>query len=133
MSFPKDFYDHLAMHNYVEIKGGLNRNTFLEIWMVSVNKQIFARSWNKSEKSWFTAFIDTGLGQLKYGNKVISVKGKKLPKDSNMHPLINEAYRNRYNETENIFYSIGIGQPEYANYTMEFFYSDELNNPKINR
>ncbi len=124
MGFPKDIFAHMEAHNYVEIKGGVQRDTFLEIWMVSVNERIFARSWNKSKRSWFTAFLDTGIGQLKYGDKIISVKGEKLNKNSEMHPLINEAYRARYNEPENIYYSEGISKPEYADYTMEFFYSE---------
>lgn len=126
MSFPKSFYNHLRAHNYVEIKGGLDRNSFLEIWMVRVEGRIFARSWNKSKKSWFTAFRDTGLGELKYGEKLISVKGQKLRKDSVLHHGINEAYKKRYNQPENIYYSDGISQPEYADYTMEFFYLIEL-------
>jgi hypothetical protein len=82
MSFPADFYSHLKDHNYTLIKGGLDRKTFLEIWIVEVAERIFARSWNKSERSWLTAFIDSGAGQLKYGEKIINVKGKKLDPDS---------------------------------------------------
>lgn len=121
MYFPEDFYSHLKTHNYTEIKGGTERNTFLEIWMVSVNNRVFARSWNKSSRSWFTAFLDTGVGQLKYGEKVIIVKGKKLDASAPIQEGINQAYLKRYNQKENIFYSEGITQPEYLDYTMEFF------------
>lgn len=127
MDFPEDFYSHLKNHNYTEIKGGIERNTFLEIWVVSVNNRVFARSWNKSARSWFTAFQETGVGQLKYGEKVINVRGKKLDSTEPIQKEINKAYLERYNQKENIFYSEGITQPEYLDYTMEFLYSEKIN------
>lgn len=127
MNFPEDFYSHLQEHNYTEIKGGIERNTFLEIWMVSVNNRVFARSWNKSARSWFTAFLETGVGELKYGDKVVHVKGKKLDASAPIQEEINQTYIERYNQKENIFYSEGITKPEYLDYTMEFFYSEKTN------
>lgn len=121
MSFTREFYQHLERHNYTEIKGGTNRKTFLEIWVVTAGDRIFARSWNKSERSWFTAFLEEGVGQLKYGNNTIDVSGKKVSKDDSIHQLINAAYRSRYTEKENSFYVDGICQPEYFDYTLEFF------------
>ncbi|RFN59488.1 DUF2255 family protein [Marixanthomonas ophiurae] len=127
MSFPNDFYAHLKNHNYTEIKGGIERKNFLEIWVVAVDNRIFARSWNKSAKSWFTAFIETGVGQLKYGEKIINVEGEKLDKTNKIQQSINEAYLSRYNQKENIYYSEGITKPEYLDYTMEFFFSKNDN------
>lgn len=126
MNFPDKFYEHLETANYTEIKGGLDRDTFLEIWVVSVNKRVFARSWNKSARSWFTAFLNTGLGQLKYGDKILNVSGKKLNKDEMIQGKIDKAYVSRYTRKDEIFYAEGITNPEYTNYTMEFFYT-ELN------
>ncbi|MEH6763587.1 MAG: DUF2255 family protein [Aequorivita antarctica] len=127
MDFPEDFYSHLKNYNYTEIKGGSERKTFLEIWVVSVNNRVFARSWNKSARSWFTAFLETGVGQLKYGKKIINVKGQKLEATAQIQEEINQAYIERYNQKENIFYSEGITQPGYLDYTMEFFYSEKIN------
>lgn len=127
MDFAEDFYSHLKKYNYTEIKGGIERNNFLEIWIVSVNNRVFARSWNKSARSWFTAFLETGVGQLKYGEKIINVKGRKLETTAQIQQEINQAYIERYNQKENIFYSEGITKPEYLDYTMEFFYSEKTN------
>ena len=121
MGFPTDFFTHLKQHNYVEIKGGLDRITFLEIWMVAVGERVFARSWNKSERSWFTAFLETGVGELKYGQTVLSVSGVKVEKEDKIQPFVHDAYRKRFTEKENIYYVDGITQPEYEAYTMEFF------------
>ncbi len=43
--------------------------------MVEVDNRIFARSWNKSHKSWFTEFLTSGCGQIKYGQNIINVRG----------------------------------------------------------
>lgn len=122
--FPKDFSDYLASNTLIEIKGGITRPTFLPVWMVEVDKRIFARSWNKSVKSWFTEFQNQGIGEIKYGNKVIRVQGRKVDATNPINQKISEAYRTKYNQPANLKYSAGISQPEYFDYTMEFFYSD---------
>jgi len=123
LTFPKKFFEHLENHNYTQIKGGQVRETFLEIWVVKVDNRVFARSWNKSKRSWFTAFIDTGVGQFKFGEELMNVTGKKVSSEDVIHKQINEAYQARYTEKENIFYVNGICKPEYFEYTMEFFNS----------
>ncbi len=122
MFFPRDFYEHLISHTLTGIKGGPERETFLEIWMVEVNQRVFARSWNKSAHSWFTAFEQHGKGQIEYGNRIIDVRGKKLVDDPELSELINQAYMKKYHQKENLFYARGITQPEYEDYTMEFLY-----------
>jgi len=119
--FPKDFYNYLANNNLIEIKGGLLRPTFLQIWMVEVDKRIFARSWNRSSKSWFTEFQKTGIGEIKYGAKIILVEGRKVNPQDPIHHKISMAYLEKYDQPENLKYSKGISQPEYFDYTMEFF------------
>lgn len=125
MRFPDSFYNFIRSNTLIEIKGGKDRETFLHIWIVEVNDRLFVRSWNKSPKSWFTDFIKTGVGQIKYGEKIINVKGEKLPKDDETNLLINDEYLNKYNQERNIKYARGISQPEYADYTMELFYDSE--------
>lgn len=126
MKFPKDFYQHLDTQNLTGIKGGTERKSFLDIWFVAVEGRIFARSWNKSKRSWFTAFQETGTGEIKYGEKILHVSGKKTSADNNLTRQINEAYLKRYSQPENIFYTEGITKPEYENYTMEFFFEKEI-------
>lgn len=125
MRFPDSFYEHIKNNTLIDIKGGRERETFLSIWMVEVNDRLFVRSWNKSPRSWFTDFIKTGVGQVKYGKNIINVKGKKLPKNDKTNLLIDAAYLNKYNQEWNLKYAEGISQPEYANYTIELFFDSE--------
>lgn len=119
--FPSEFIDHTRNNSLIGIKGGRMRETFLDIWIVQVDNRFFSRSWNKSNKSWFTEFKRTGLGQIRFGDIVLDVKGEQVPPEDEVQRKIDLAYRAKYNSPENIFYSEGITQPEYANYTMEFF------------
>ncbi len=122
MTFPDDFYDYLNNNTLTGIKGGLERDSFLNIWMVEVDKRIFARSWNKSKRSWFTEFQNSGKGQVKYGDKVILVEGRKLDATDSIHDSINKAYLAKYTQERNLKYAQGITQPEYTNYTLELFF-----------
>lgn len=122
MRFPDDFYRYLQEHTLIGIKGGRDRETFLNIWIVTVGGRAFARTWGKSERSWYTAFLETGVGEIKYGDKVISVRGSKTPADPDLMRLIDDAYLTRFDQDENRPYAVGITQPEYHDYTMEFFY-----------
>ncbi|QED37932.1 DUF2255 family protein [Antarcticibacterium arcticum] len=118
--FEKDLYDYLNTHTRIEIKGGLDRPTFLPIWMVNVNGRLFSRSWNKSDRSWFTEFLKSGKGQIKYGEKIVNVSGHKIDSEDEINKKIDASYLQKYTQPENIPYAQGITQPEYANYTMEF-------------
>ncbi|MCM8568596.1 DUF2255 family protein [Gramella jeungdoensis] len=119
--FQEDLYDYLDKHTLIGIKGGVERPTFLKIWMVEVDERIFARSWNKSEKSWFTELQRTGIGEIKYGDKVLRVKGKKLDPNNPINQKISDAYLKKYDQPQNLKYSRGISHPEYFDYTMELF------------
>lgn len=119
--FPEDFYTYLQTHTLTGIKSGKDREKFTSIWMVNIGDRVFARSWNKSEKSWFTSFLKTGKGEIRYGKKIITVKGKKLDKKDPLNKQINKVYIDKYNQPGNIRYAVGFSDPGYADYTMEFF------------
>ncbi|MEO0895635.1 MAG: DUF2255 family protein [Bacteroidota bacterium] len=125
MPFPNDFIQFLHQHTLVGIKGGEQRKTFLDIWMVEVGGRVFARSWSKSERSWFTAFQQESFGEIRYGKSILRVKGIKLSHDPNLSDNINQAYLTKYTQEQNIRYAQGITQPEYVDYTMEFFFLEK--------
>ena len=116
----KTLSEYIAKHTLIEIKGGLEREKFTEIWMVEVNGRFFARSWNKSERSWFTEFLKTGVGQIKAGKTIINANGFKVDKNDAVNRDIDIAYLEKYHQPGNVKYAIGISQPEYADFTMEF-------------
>ena len=119
-AFPNALFDYLDRHTLIEVKGGTSRPDFLKIWMVKVENRLFARSWNKSGRSWFTEFEKLGMGQVKFGEQILLVKGRKVDPRDPVQPEINRAYLQKYTQKENLSYAEGITQPEYADFTMEF-------------
>lgn len=115
----QEFLNYINANTLVGIKGGIDRATFLEIWMVSVGQRIFARSWGMSNKSWFTEFVEQGVGQLKLGEHIIDVQGRQL-KDEEMNRLVDQAYQEKYIQKENEPYVNEITELKYYDFTMEF-------------
>lgn len=112
---------YLNENSHIGIKGGREREKFTDIWMVHIGDRFFSRSWDKSAKSWFTEFVEQGVGQIQFGQNIVNVKGHKVDEDDSIHAKINSAYLAKYNKPQNLKYSEGITRPEYAGYTMEFF------------
>lgn len=119
--FPTDLYTYLRTNTLIGIKAGEDRKTFTSIWMVAVGERIFARSWNKSARSWFTTLLATGVGQIKYGDTVIDVTAQKLEPQPELTGAINDRYLKKYHQPNNVKYAVGIIQPDYEKYTVEFF------------
>ncbi|WP_326982605.1 DUF2255 family protein [Chryseobacterium sp. MYb264] len=123
---PQELLDYIKENTLIGIKGGKSDRAFLDIWMVSVNQRVFARSWGMSERSWFTTFRELGVGQIKFGDQIIDVEGKIIV-DSETNALINKAYKTKYTQKENEYYVEAITEPKYNDYTMEFIMRDSSN------
>ncbi|MUP45989.1 DUF2255 family protein [Gramella sp. BOM4] len=121
MNFNECFYRYLDTHTLIGIKGKKTLPDFLSIWMICVNDRVFARSWKKSERSWFTAFEETGIGEIKFGDDRVKVTGKKLDPLDPIQAEISQAYLLKYDQPHNKKYAEGIAGKDYYEHTMEFF------------
>ncbi|GAA4440337.1 hypothetical protein GCM10023188_37460 [Pontibacter saemangeumensis] len=111
---------YINTHNLIGIKAGKERDTFLNIWMVTCEDRIFARSWGLAERSWYNTFRKDEAGELKCGDQVYKIKGV-VPADlERMNAKINQAYLAKYDAGANAFYAHGITKPEHTAKTMEF-------------
>ena len=111
---------YINSHNLIGIKAGKERETFLEIWMVTVENRIFARSWGFAEKSWYNTFLKDNLGEIKCGETIYKIEAR-IPEDlSELEQEINQAYLDKYDSGENSFYAKGIIEEKHVAKTMEF-------------
>lgn len=95
--------NYINSHNLIGIKARKERETFLEIWMVTVDNKIFARSWGFAERSWYSTFLNDSNGEIKCGNQVFKIRAE-IPKDlDRLNERISQAYLNKYNSGENSF------------------------------
>lgn len=112
--------EYINSHNLIGIKAGIERNEFLEIWMVVVDNRIFARSWGLAEKSWYNSFLKDNKGQIKCGDYIYNIEAR-IPTDLEMiTDEINIAYLHKYNFGENAYYAQGIVTKVHEKRTMEF-------------
>ncbi len=118
--FPADLIEYLSEHTLIKVKGGSRPRSFLNIWIVVVEQRLFARSWDRKKRSWYTAFLAEGVGKIQYGEHIIDVSGKKVDVNDDIHELINQAYMDKYTQPDNVPYAIGFADDEYKDYTLEF-------------
>ncbi|MCT2563750.1 DUF2255 family protein [Chryseobacterium herbae] len=111
---------YINSHNLTEIKAGNHRTTFLEIWMVTVNDRIFARSWGLAEKSWYNTFLKDPEGQIRCGDEIFNIKALVPDNLKELTPDINTAYLTKYNTAVNLKYSKGIVEQKHVEKTIEF-------------
>lgn len=112
--------EYIKSHNLIELKAGNKRETFLEIWMVTVDNRVFARSWGFAEKSWYNTFLSDNKGHIKCGENIYKIEAV-IPKDLNeLTEQINTAYLNKYNFGRNAVYAQGIIEQKHIDKTMEF-------------
>jgi len=103
------------------VRAGKNREKFTGIWMVVVDGRIFARSYNLSDRSWYTALLNDESGELKCGKEIIPVKGLRPPDVNIITGAINNAYEKKYLvKGYNKKWVDGLCQPERVARTMEF-------------
>ncbi|MEM9141476.1 MAG: DUF2255 family protein [Bacteroidota bacterium] len=116
--------EFIQNNNLIGIKAGKERETFLKIWMVVVQGRIFARSWNLSQKSWYTTFLDDPKGQIQCGETAYPISAR-IPKDlDRISEKINQAYLAKYNYGENGYYAQGIVQEKHWDKTLELMLAE---------
>ncbi|WP_080779105.1 DUF2255 family protein [Chryseobacterium phocaeense] len=121
---------YINTNSIIELKAGDQRSTFLEIWMVTVNNRIFARSWGLAEKSWYYTFLEDPNGKIRCGEEIVAIKAL-IPEDiKDMTAEINKAYLTKYNTAQNFKYSQGIIREKHVERTMEFIIDDTLHSTK---
>lgn len=117
--------DYIKTNNLIGIKAGSERPDFLEIWMVTVQDRIFARSWGLAEKSWYNTFLRCPAGQIQCGDTIYDIKAI-IPEDlDQLIKEINQAYLTKYNFGQNSKYALGITENKHVERTMEFIINDE--------
>ena len=119
--FPKLFLKCINDTQITSVRAGKNREKFTGIWMVEVKGRIFARSYNLSERSWYTAFLIGDSGDIRCAKEIRPVRGVKPPDLGVITDAINKAYEKKYLlKAYNKKWIDGLCQPERIARTMEF-------------
>lgn len=112
--------NYINSHNLIGIKAGKERETFLEIWMVTADNRVFARSWGFAERSWYNTFLNDSNGEIKCDNQIFKLRAE-IPKDlDSLNEKISQAYLDKYDSGENSYYAKRITEQNHVAKTMEF-------------
>lgn len=121
----QDAIQYVSENEIIGIKAGLQRDTFLDVWMVVVNNRIFARSWGFAERSWYNSFLQDPLGQIQCGDSILHINAY-IPTDLNdLTDRINTAYLTKYSTRK---YARPITEQQHVEKTMEFVILDKISN-----
>ena len=119
--FSKAFLKCINETQITSVRAGKDREKFTGIWMVVVKGRIFARSYNLSERSWYTALSNGDGGDIKCGKEIIPVKGSKPADINSITEAINKAYAKKYLvKAYNQKWVDGLAEAERVARTMEF-------------
>jgi hypothetical protein len=119
--FPKAFLKCINETQITSVRAGKDREKFTGIWMVEVKGRIFARSYNLSERSWYTALLNGETGDIKCGKEVIQIKGSKPADIGAITKAIKKAYEKKYLiKAYNKKWVDGLCEPDRIARTMEF-------------
>jgi hypothetical protein len=119
--FSKAFLQCIRETQINSVRAGKDRTKFTVIWMVEVDERIFARSYNLSDRSWYTSFLKGDNGDIKCGKEIIPVKGVKPADVDTITEAINKAYEKKYLvKNYNKKWVDGLCEPERVERTMEF-------------
>jgi len=119
--FSKAFLKCINETQITSVRAGKDRAKFTGIWMVEVDGRIFARSYNLSDRSWYTTFFNGEGGDIKCGKEIMPVKGVKPADLNTITEAINKAYEKKYLvKSYNKKWVDGLTQSERVERTMEF-------------
>lgn len=119
--FSKAFLKCISETQITSVRAGKDREKFTGIWMVEVAGRVFGRSYYGAERSWYTAFLKDGNGDIKCGKEIVPVKGLKPSDINTINKPINKAYEKKYLvKAYNKKWVDGLCEPGRIVRTMEF-------------
>ena len=89
------------------------------VWVVVVDRRVFARSWYDKPTGWFRAFRKQPSGTIQAGDLEIPVRGK-VVRSARIRDAVTVAFGEKYNTKGSRKWVEGFADPDRAINTMEF-------------
>jgi hypothetical protein len=71
--FSAEAVDALAKAKILGVRAG-TEHRYTGVWVVVVERRVFARSWNDKPTGWFRAFCAQPLGSIRIGDQEVEVR-----------------------------------------------------------
>lgn len=96
-----------------------NEHRYTGIWVVVVERRVFARSWNNKPTGWFRAFSVQPLGSIRFGDREVKVRASRV-RSARLRDAVSAAYALKYNTKASQKWVDGFAEPERSVHTVEF-------------
>jgi hypothetical protein len=89
------------------------------VWVVVVDRRVFARSWSDKPTGWFRAFKQEPRGTIQAGDLEILVRAKPV-RSARIRDAVTQAFAEKYNTKGSQKWVEGFAEPARAETTIEF-------------
>lgn len=116
--FPAETLDALAKAKILGVRAG-TEHRYTGVWVVVVERRVFARSWNNKPTGWFQAFRAQPLGSIRFGDEEVKVRAKPI-RSARLRDAVSAAYARKYNTKASQKWVDGFALSERSVNTVEF-------------
>ena len=117
-TFATDIVEEFRLAKIMGVRAG-TEHRYTGVWVVVVDRRVFARSWNDKPTGWFQAFRKEPSGMVQVGDLEIPVRGR-LARNSHMRDAVTTAFGEKYSTKGSRKWVEGFAEPERVVNTMEF-------------
>ena len=116
--FPRAVINELAESKIIRVRSG-SEHRYTGIWMVVMERRVFARSWYDKQSGWFRAFLSQPVGSIQLSRREIAVRGRKV-RSQRLIDAVTKAYAEKYTTKASLQYVRGFASPKRSVNTLEF-------------
>jgi hypothetical protein len=102
----------------IGVRAGEAPHRFIGVWVVTVGRRIFVRSWNNKPTGWYRAFLAEPRGVLQVADREIRVRGRRCSAERVLD-AVDQAYREKYRTPGALKYVRGFVRPRRRAATLE--------------
>jgi hypothetical protein len=116
--FADDVVEALRNAKILGVRAG-SEHRYTGVWVVTIDKRVFVRSWYDKPTGWFRAFKKEPIGTIQVGKLEIPVRGKQV-RSARIRDAVTGAFGEKYNTKGSQRWVDGFAEPARVLTTLEF-------------
>jgi len=116
--FADDVVEALRNAKILGVRAG-SEHRYTGVWVVTIDKRVFVRSWYDKPTGWFRAFKKEPIGTIQVGKLEIPVRGKQV-RSAHIRDAVTVAFGEKYNTKGSQRWVDGFAEPARVLTTLEF-------------
>lgn len=117
-TFAGDVVEAFNKAKIIGVRAG-TEHKYTGVWVVVVDRRVFARSWSDKPTGWFQAFRKQPSGMVQVGDLEVPVRGK-VVRSARTRDAVTAAFGEKYPTKGSRRWVEGFAEPERAVNTIEF-------------